>query len=96
MCKHGTFCVRHLLRQLPKFLKPPISFELFRSDGVLLGSESLLLMPYDNNQLNRIFDPYHPVVGYVDYWSAATSGRVWCYGSVLDNVTSDPTTVPPQ
>ena len=73
-----------------------VNFELFRSDGALLGSESVILMPFDNNQLNRIFDPYHPAVGYVDYWSAATSGRVWCYGSVLDNVTSDPTTVPPQ
>ncbi|HSL16961.1 MAG TPA: hypothetical protein VLB51_03555 [Methylomirabilota bacterium] len=73
-----------------------VTFELFRSDGTLLGSESLLLMPFDNNQLNRIFDPYHPAIGHVDYWSAATSGRVWCYGSVLDNVTSDPTTVPPQ
>ena len=47
--------------------------------------------------LDRIFDPYHPVTGYVDYWSAAaTDARIWCYGSVLDNVTSDPTTVPPQ
>ena len=73
-----------------------VYFELFRSDGTLLGSESVLLMAFDNNQLNRIFDPYHPVVGYVDYWSAASSGRIWCYGSVLDNVTSDPTTVPPQ
>ena len=73
-----------------------VNFELFKSDGTLLGSESVILMPFDNNQLNRIFDPYHPVVGYVDYWSAASSGRIWCYGSVLDNVTSDPTTVPPQ
>jgi len=73
-----------------------VNFELFRSDGTLLGTESLILMPFDNNQLNRIFDAYHPVTGYVDYWSAATSGRIWCYGSVLDNVTSDPTTVPPQ
>jgi hypothetical protein len=74
-----------------------VYLELFRSDGTLLGSESVLLMGFDNNQLNRIFDPYHPVVGYVDYWSAAaTDARIWCYGSVLDNVTSDPTTVPPQ
>jgi hypothetical protein len=73
-----------------------VNFELYRSDGTLLGSESVILMPFDNNQLNRIFDPYHPAVGYVDYWSAASSGRIWCYGSVLDNVTSDPTTVPPQ
>jgi predicted GH43/DUF377 family glycosyl hydrolase len=72
-----------------------VSFELFGSDGTLLGTESLILMPWSNDQLNRIFDPYHPVTGYVDYWSSLPTGSVYCYGSVLDNVTSDPTTVPP-
>jgi predicted GH43/DUF377 family glycosyl hydrolase len=72
-----------------------INFELYRSDGSLLGSESLILMPWSNDQLNRIFDPYHPVTGYVDYWSDISTGSVYCYGSVLDNVTSDPMTVPP-
>jgi len=72
-----------------------ISFELYRSDGTLLGSESMILMPWSNGQLNRIFDSYHPVTGYVDYWSSLPTGSITCYGSVLDNVTSDPTTIPP-
>ena len=55
-----------------------VGFELYRSDGTLLGTERLVLSPWSNDQLNRIFDPYHPVVGYVDYWSAASSGRIWC------------------
>ncbi len=57
-----------------------VNFELFRSDGTLLGTESLLLMPFDNNQLNRIFDDYHPVTGAVDFWSAVLPGRIYCYG----------------
>jgi hypothetical protein len=73
-----------------------VSFELYRSDGTLLGTESLDLMPWGNDQLNRIFDPYRPVTGYVDYWSDLPQGRIYCYGSLLDNVTSDPTTIPPR
>lgn len=72
-----------------------VSFELYRANGVMLGTESLILMPWSNDQLNRIFDPYHPVTGYVDYWSDLPTGSVYCYGSLLDNVTSDPTTIPP-
>ena len=72
-----------------------IRFELYRYDGVLLGTESLILMPWGNDQINRIFDPYHPVTGYADYWSDLPGANVYCTGSVLDNVTSDPTTIPP-
>ena len=72
-----------------------VSFELYSSDGTLLGAESLILFPWSNNQLDRIFDAYQPVTGYVDYWSDTAGGNIYCYGSVLDNVTSDPTTIPP-
>jgi len=72
-----------------------VDFELFAADGTPLGTERLLLMPWSNDQLNRIFDAYRPVTGYVDFWSANVSGNIYCYGSVLDNVTSDPMTVPP-
>ncbi|MGD8440770.1 MAG: hypothetical protein PVG53_09555, partial [Holophagae bacterium] len=71
-----------------------VDLELFAADGTLLGTERLILMPWSNDQLNRIFDAYHPVTGYVDFW-AASSGNIYCYGSLLDNVTSDPMTVPP-
>jgi hypothetical protein len=72
-----------------------VDFELFTADGTLLGTERLILMPWSNDQINRIFDAYRPVTGYVDYWSVAATGRIYCFGSVLDNVTSDPMTVPP-
>ncbi len=72
-----------------------VNFELFSTDGTLLGTDSLLLMPWSNDQLNRIFDPYHPVTGCVDFWTPIGGTQIYCYGSVLDNVTSDPTTVPP-
>lgn len=73
-----------------------IRFELFAADGTLLGTEQLTLSPWSNDQINRIFDAYQPVTGYVDFWSLTPSGKSYCYGSVLDNVTSDPMTVPPQ
>ncbi len=72
-----------------------VGFELYRSDGTLLGTESLILMPWSNDQINRIFDPYHPVTGYVDFSTDVAGTQIYCYGSVLDNVTSDPTTIPP-
>ena len=72
-----------------------IRFELYASDGTMLGTESLILMPWSNDQINRIFDAYHPVTGHVDFWSGSPTGKVYCFGSVLDNVTSDPMTVPP-
>jgi len=77
-------------------MKPAgVDFELFASDGTLLGTERLILMPWSNDQLNRIFDAYQPATGYVDFWSAVGSGKIYCFGSLLDNVTSDPMTVPP-
>jgi hypothetical protein len=72
-----------------------VSFELYRSDGTPLGTDSLDLEPWGNDQINRIFEPYQPVTGFVEYWSDLATGSVYCYGSVLDNVTSDPTTIPP-
>jgi len=72
-----------------------VNFELFGADGTLLGTESMILMPWSNDQLNRIFDPHHPVTGCVDFWADVGGTQVYCYGSALDNVTSDPTTIPP-
>ena len=73
-----------------------VRFELYRSDGTMLGTDSAILMPCGNDQLNKIFDAYRPVTGYVEYWTDLPGGNVYCSGSVLDNVTSDPTTIPPQ
>jgi hypothetical protein len=70
------------------------------ADGTGLAGELLTIEPWGNEQLNRVFEPHQPVDGYVEIvlLEAETSNAKFfcCYGSVLDNVTSDPTTIFPQ
>jgi len=73
-----------------------VYLDLFDDEGVSLGREMLILKPLGNEQVNRIFDGHNPVNGYVDVSLVQPGRSVYCYGSVLDNVTSDPTTIPPQ
>jgi hypothetical protein len=56
----------------------------------------MMLPPYSNRQINGIFQDYAPINGYVDVRTYTPDASIYCYGSVLDNVTSDPTTVLPQ
>lgn len=73
-----------------------IMIELFDASGESYGLEVLDLPPYSNNQINRIFRDWKPIDGYVDVWSTTPRASFYCYGSVLDNLSSDPTTVLPQ
>ena len=73
-----------------------VYLDLFKADGTSLGRETLMLRAFGNNQVNRIFDGHNPMNGYVDVTPAQADKPVYCYGSVLDNLTSDPTTIPPQ
>ena len=73
-----------------------VNLELFDADGTSLETTTMELPPLGNDQVNRIFRDYDPVNGCVDVWTDDPDGRFYCYGSVLDNVTSDPTTIPPQ
>jgi len=73
-----------------------VMIELFDVSGESHGLETLDLPPYSNNQINRIFRDWAPISGYVDVWSTTSRASFYCYGSVLDNVSSDPTTVLPQ
>lgn len=73
-----------------------VYLDLFDDEGVSLGREMLILKPLGNDQVNRIFDGHNPVNGYVDVSLVQAERSVYCYGSVLDNVTSDPTTILPQ
>jgi hypothetical protein len=73
-----------------------IDLDLYDSDGNLLRTRTMELGPWSNNQINRIFRAYQPVDGYVDVSSSSGNAAFYCYGSVLDNETSDPTTIPPQ
>ncbi len=73
-----------------------VYLDLHHSNGSALGRKTLVLKPLGNDQINRIFDGHNPVNGYVDVSVAQAGNLVYCFGSVLDNVTSDPTTIPPQ
>ena len=73
-----------------------VNLELFNTDGISLETMTVTLPPLGNNQMNRIFEDYAPVTGAVDVWTDDPDSLFYCYGSVLDNVTSDPTTIPPQ
>jgi predicted GH43/DUF377 family glycosyl hydrolase len=73
-----------------------VFFDLYSADGTSLGRPFVILDPLGNEQINRIFDGHNPVDGYVDVWTATPDRTFYCYGSVLDNVTSDPTTILPQ
>ena len=55
------------------------------------------MTPWGNTQHRRIFEGAEPLeAGYVESWSETHGGAFAAYGSVLDNPTSDPTTVMPQ
>jgi hypothetical protein len=55
------------------------------------------LPPLSNDQITRVFRNHAPIsAGYVDVWTDTEGASIYCYGSVLDNLTSDPTTVLPQ
>jgi hypothetical protein len=66
---------------------------MFAGDGMSLGETSLVLPPLGNQQINRILESFAPVHGYIDISSDIPNSRFFCYGSVLDNDTSDPTTI---
>ncbi len=73
-----------------------VQLELVAADGTSLETKMMLLRPWGNDQLNRIFEDHRPVTGYVDVWASSPDAYFYCYGSLLDNTTSDPTTIPPQ
>ncbi len=70
--------------------------ELFDQLGTSLDVVHLDLSPWSNDQLNRAFADFAPVLGSVEVFSPIPMALYYCYGSMLDNQTSDPTTLPPQ
>lgn len=73
-----------------------IDIEIFDANGTFLDRERMDLDPWSNDQINRILQPFAPTNGYVEVSSDDAGARFYCYGSLLDNDTSDPTTIPPQ
>jgi PKD repeat protein len=74
-----------------------VNWEIFASDGTSLGTGSRDLAPWSNTQVNRVLNAFAPIEGaYIDVWTTTSGGAFAAYGSVLDNMTDDPTTVLPQ
>ena len=74
-----------------------VLLELFDADGTSLETRTVYLQPLSNQQFNRVFRNHAPITaGYVDVWTTTPGATLFCYGSVVDNLTSDPTTVLPQ
>ncbi len=68
------------------------------ADGSSLGSTSWELQPYEHFQENQAFtkapiNATDVADGYVVVWTDTTDGRFFCYASVVDNRTGDPTIV---
>lgn len=72
-----------------------LSIDLFSSDGVLL-QENLtdIVQPWSNTQINRVFNSYAPVDGYLRIDTATPGGRGICLAAVVNNLTNDPLTEP--
>ncbi len=78
-----------------------IVFALYAADGSSRGEKGMDLPPWSNKQLNRVFaDTLPPDLtlsdGYVDVWTDTPDAAFFCYGSVADNNSNDPTTILPQ
>lgn len=73
-----------------------VEVELFAADGSSLGTRTVELPPLGNLQLNRVLRDVAPIeAAHAEVWTDTAGGLFSCYGSVLDEVTSDPTTVLP-
>jgi len=70
-----------------------VELSLFDSDGTFLDTHLMRLAPWGTDQINRVFGDHRPVDGYVE---VTRSTDIYCFGSVLDNTTNDPTTILPR
>ncbi len=74
-----------------------IKWRRYTADGMMADESMADLPAWGNVQLNRVFSAEAPVAGgYIDVWTETEGAAFAAYGSVLDNSTSDPTTVLPQ
>ncbi len=74
-----------------------IQWEVFDSGGAFLRAGETELAAWGNLQVNRLLADFAPLeAAYADIWTSTTGGGFTCYGSVLDELSSDPTTVLPR
>jgi hypothetical protein len=75
-----------------------INAEFFTADGTSLGTASIDLPPFSNNQWTRAFRQVttdNVDLGYIDVYSDTADASFLTYASVVDNNTGDPTTIWP-
>jgi len=75
-----------------------INVEFFSADGTSLGTDGVTIPPYSSDQWNHAFTRVTGDavdLGYADVWTITDDGSFLTYASVVDNATSDPTTVWP-
>jgi len=70
-----------------------IYFEFYDDTGALFKKRKMTLTSWENDQLNGVLDANDPDSGFVEMWS--DSGDFYCFGSLLDNETSEAITIPP-
>jgi PKD repeat protein len=74
-----------------------VEWQLFDSDGASLDTGSVTLPAWGNRQINSVLEDFAPIeAAYADVWTMTSGGAFTCYGSVLDQDSSDGTTVLPQ
>jgi len=74
-----------------------VTYEAFDAMGNSLGVFTEDLLPWGNTQVNRVLNAFSPIdVAYIDVWTTTPDASFYAYGSILDNLTDDPTTVVPQ
>ncbi len=75
-----------------------VNAQFFEADGASLGSSSIDILPYSNDQWNRAFRQVSSEaigLGFIDVWSDTEGAEFLAYASVIDNSTDDPTTIWP-
>ncbi len=74
-----------------------VEIALYGSDGVWLGSRTVILNPYDFQQVDKVFAGIVPLGvdnGYALVSTSTAGAALFAYASVVDNATGDPIAVP--
>jgi len=69
-----------------------VHIDLYSGDGSFIETVTVDLEAYEQTQVNRIFSTATEV-GYAEVWTETPGGKYLAYGSVVDNITGDPTYV---
>ena len=73
-----------------------INIGIFDAEGTLSRPGPWTSAPTRTTRSTGSSATTQPVNGYVDVWADSDDALYYCYGSMLDNLTSDPTTILPQ